>query len=63
MSNHVDAIGVAFGDDCNFGIALDQMGDINQLAVNPGRDRGLGEAGADRRRHLRGRHRLVVVSA
>jgi len=38
-------------------VAVEHRGEVTQLAIDLGTDRGLGEAGADRGGHLGGGHR------
>jgi hypothetical protein len=57
VADEFDAVGALVGDDRQRRVALDAVRQVDQLAVNAPAERGLGEAGTDRGRHLAHRHR------
>ncbi len=62
MADDVEAFGVLVGDNRHRGIAIDDLGGVDELAVDLRRERGLGETGTDRRRDVAGRNRMVVAA-
>ena len=55
VPQHVEAVGVAVGDDGERGIAIDRERRIDELAVDLAGQRGFGKSGADRGGDLRRR--------
>ena len=55
VTNHVEAIGILVGDDGEIGVTINQVRGIDQLAIDLAGQRGLRQAGADRRSDLRDR--------
>ena len=62
MANDLEAFGVLVGDDRHRRVSVDDFRGVDELAVDLGGERGLGEAGADRGRDVAGRNRLVVAA-
>ena len=50
---------VLFGDQGQFGVSFDHRRKIDQFPIDARRQRGLGKAGANGKRHLGSRYRLV----
>ena len=55
-------LGIAAGDEHHVGVTVDLRCQIDQLAVELHRQGGAGEAGTDRFRHRRARHRRVEAA-
>ena len=54
---HLEAFGILVGDDRERGVAVDHVRRVDELAVDLAGERGLGEAGADRRGDVARRRR------
>jgi len=48
MAQHIERVGVLVGHDLERGVAVDTEAGVDELAVDLARQRGLGQAGADR---------------
>ena len=62
VADDFQTLGILLGNDGHRGVAVDHFGGVDELAVDLGGERGLGEAGADRRCDLVGRNRAVVAA-
>ena len=60
MADDLETVGILVGDDGQISVAVDQIGGIDQFAVDLARQRRAGEAGADAGGHLGHGHRLLV---
>ncbi len=61
VTEHFQALGILVGDDGDAGVAIDRERGVDELAVDLAGERGLGEAGADRRCDLGDGDRRVEV--
>ena len=61
VTDDVETLGVALGDDRDSGVLLDHMRCIDDLAVDLAGERCLGKSGADRRGELCNGHRRVEM--
>ena len=62
VADHLQRVVVAAGDEAEFGIAVDQVVEVAQHAVQPHRQRRAGQARPDRDRHRRAGDRAVVAA-
>ena len=62
VANHLEPLRIAIGDDGDRSVAVDAVRGVDELAVDLAGQRGLGEAGADRRGDLGDGDRRVVVA-
>ena len=56
VADHIQTFGIPVGDDREIGIALDQMGRVDQLAVDLAGQRRAGQSRTDVGRHVGYRH-------
>ena len=62
VADQAQRIGVAAGDEHHFRVVVDPRLQVHQPAVQLHGQGGAGEAGTDRRRHRRARHRPVEAA-
>jgi hypothetical protein len=59
MPYQTEAVRVFVGDDCDSAVLIDHKRGVDEFAVDPARERGLGQPGADRSRDLGNRYRFL----